>query len=325
MLDIEDFDVVFRGNSYSKELIKEISTHKHRMGNKCFYERLLELLQIKWRKIYPPNSEDHLRELHHRIVNAPIALHYKHCLLFYLLKDLSPLFHNQNELATTFASKVHLEKKFWTFIEGLWLLDHAKYETAVGNLTHPSIIPTFPDEIMFVLLSRRNFNPIATNDVLPLAYYNCANPPLASVEVKTEFVKWMANCNTTETFYWIRGRPEHEHKLLMEILIEQTLQGSREFEAEHSSESRALEFVGLPFTDDEERWIETFLTEGKGRNFSFAADTVLMRRLATGRMVDVANDTTTRGKRVNGINWEVLKDGVKNGLGPRHDESHFVS
>lgn len=248
-------------------------------------------------------------------------MHYKHCLLFYLLKDLSPTFHNENELATTFASRVHLEKKFWTFIEGLWLLDHGHYETAVGNLTHPSIIPTFPDEIILVLLSRED---VPEKDVLPLAYYNCTNPPLASEEAKTEFVKWMANRNTTETFYWIRGRPEHEHKALLEILIEETLHGSVRHRVDISREAKAAEFVGLPFSDEEERWIETFLTEGKGRTLPGAVDTVIMRRFATGRMVDVANDTTAKGKRVNGINWDVLKEGVRNGLGPRRDETDFV-
>src|SRR5689334_6712612 len=110
-----------------------------------------------------------------------MALHYKHCLLFYLLKDLSPTYHDDSELAAAFAGQVHLEKRYWTFIEGLWALDQMQFETAVGNLTHPSIIPTFPDEIMLALLNPRNIAPEITNAeyILPMAYYNCAKPPLA--------------------------------------------------------------------------------------------------------------------------------------------------
>ncbi|KAH7138202.1 nuclear pore complex assembly-domain-containing protein [Dendryphion nanum] len=331
MLDIEDFDAVFRGNSYSSELVLEIERFKKIVGGKCFYERLLELLHIKYlaagRRIYPPNSKDLLHELHKRIVSAPIALHYKHCLLFYLLKDLSPTFHDQNELASTFAGKVHLEKKFWTFIEGLWALDHVQFETAVGNLTHPSIIPTFPDEIMLVLLTRRNLESVPTADILPLAYYNCTNPPLANAEVKTEFVRYMANRDVTETFYWIRARPEHEHKQLLELLVEQTLHkhAHNQDESEvYPREVRAIEFVGLPFSEEEERWVETFLTEGKGRNFSGAADTVTMRRIAMGRLADVTRDGMAKGKRIEGVNWDVLKDGVKRGLGPRQSEGRFT-
>lgn len=48
MLDIEDFEVVFRGNSYSRELIQDINRNKAKLSNrKSFFERLLELLQIK--------------------------------------------------------------------------------------------------------------------------------------------------------------------------------------------------------------------------------------------------------------------------------------
>jgi hypothetical protein len=233
-------------------------------------------------------------------------------LIFYLLKDLSPLHHEPTELATAFARDVHLESRFWTFIEGLWALDHLEFATAVGNLTHPSIIPTFPDEIMLTLLKgREKLNRVHVqegeqDEVLPLAYYNCVKPPLEEPKVRTEFAKYLCSRNVTETY-----------------LIEQTLEKSAWSgigDETYTREDKAMEFVSLPFSDDEEEFVEKFLTEGKGRSFRGAEDTVMMRRIAMGRLGDVAGETGTRGRKLDGVNWEMLKDGVARGLGPRQGE-----
>ena len=230
---------------------------------------------------------------------------------------------------------MHLEKRFWTFIEGLWALDHLDFAIAVSNLTHPSIIPTFPDEIMLTLLKGKEtlssvgVQPSPQDDILPLAYYNCVKPPLDDAKVRTEFAKYLSGRDVTETYYWIRGRPTHEHKPLLEVLIEQTLDkhaggSSAADEQGYSREDKAMELVNLPFSSEEDAFLEKFLTEGKGRVFQGAHDTVMMRRIATGKLADVAGDTSTRGRRVDGVNWEVLKDGVKKGLGPRKDEEGFA-
>jgi hypothetical protein len=270
-----------------------------------------------------------LHDLHQRIVSSETTLHNKHCLIFYVLKDLSPLHHEPTELATAFARDVHLESRFWTFIEGLWALDHLEFATAVGNLTHPSIIPTFPDEIMLTLLKgREKLNRVHVqegeqDEVLPLAYYNCVKPPLEEPKVRTEFTKYLASRNVTETYSWIHTRPDHEQKALLEILIEQTLEKSAWSgigDETYTREDKAMEFVSLPFRDDEEEFIEKFLTEGKGRSFRGAEDTVMMRRIAMGRLADVAGETGTRGRKLDGVNWEMLKDGVTRGLGPRQGE-----
>jgi hypothetical protein len=255
-------------------------------------------------------------------------------LIFYLLKDLSPQHHGATELATGFARDVHLEKRFWTFIEGLWALDHLEFRTAVENLTHPSIIPTFPDEILFTLLKGRDklgsvgVQKGTEDDILPLAYYNCVKPPLEDQKIRNEFAKYMSGRNVTETYYWIRDRPDHEHRPLLEILIEQTLeQGAWSSSAEddlYTREEKAIEFVGLPFSDEEEEFVEKFLTEGRGRTYRGAQDTLLMRRIAMGRLADVAGENGTRGRTHDSVNWGTLKDGIKRGLGPRKDDESFV-
>lgn len=242
-----------------------------------------------------------------------------------MLKDLSPAWHDQTELATKFAGDVHLESRFWTFIEGLWALDHLQCETAVGHLTHPSIIPTFPDEIMMVLLHYvRSHGQSPTATILPLAYYNCANPPLVGQDVKNEFVRYMADRNVTETFYWIRARPEHEQKPLLQVFVEEILDqnGWDREDEQYKRQEKALELVSLPLTEEEEIWIETFLTEGKGRNYRNALDTVQMRRIASGRLKEAANEATAKGRKHDQVNWEILRDGIKRGLGDRKDEAN---
>jgi hypothetical protein len=287
------------------------------------------------KKTYPPKTPQQLHDLHQRIVSSDTTLHNKHCLVFYLLKDLSPQQHGSTELSTAFAADVHLESRFWTFIEGLWALDRMEFATAVAHLTHPSIIPTFPDEIMLTLLKGRDrlgsigVQKRKEDDILPLAYYNCVKPPLEDQKIRMEFAKYLAARNVTETYYWIRDRPEHEQQPLLEILIEQTLDknawSSSHEDDTYSREQKAMELVSLPFTTDEEEFVEKFLTEGKGRSYQGAPDTIMMRRIATGRFTDVYGENGTRGHRIDGVNWEVLKDGVQRGLGPRTDKERFTA
>jgi len=251
-----------------------------------------------------------------------------------MLKDLSPQQHDTTELSTAFASDVHLEKRFWTFIEGLWALDRMDFAIAVSHLTHPSIIPTFPDEILLTLLRGKDklgsvgMQRRKDDEILPLAYYNCVKPPLDDPKVRKEFAIYLAGRNVSETYYWIHTRPDYEHKPLLEILIEQTLEknvwSSGTNDEAYSREERAVELVSLPFTEEEEDFIEEFLTKGKGRTYQGAQDTVMMRRITTGRLSDVVDETGTRGRRVDGVNWEVLKDGVKKGLGPRRGQKGFT-
>ena len=47
MLDIEDFSAVFRDLNYSDGIVQKIQEYQHALGGRTFFERLLELLQIK--------------------------------------------------------------------------------------------------------------------------------------------------------------------------------------------------------------------------------------------------------------------------------------
>lgn len=47
MLDIEDFDAVYRGLNYNEGLVQEIQSYRTALGGRTYFERLLVLLQIK--------------------------------------------------------------------------------------------------------------------------------------------------------------------------------------------------------------------------------------------------------------------------------------
>ena len=71
---------------------------------------------------------------------------------------------------------------------------------------------------------------------------------------------------------------------------------------------RALELVGLPLDEEEESWLEDFLLTGKGSTLPGAKDTVLMRRLATGRSQNLPSEVESlSGRKVDGINWDDLR------------------
>ena len=54
MLDVEDFDAVFQGISYTDGLVQQILEYQQALGGQTFFERLLELLKIKGMHQKPP-------------------------------------------------------------------------------------------------------------------------------------------------------------------------------------------------------------------------------------------------------------------------------
>jgi hypothetical protein len=47
MLDVEDFDAVYRNLYYNDGLVQEIQSYRTALGGRTFFERLLTLLNIK--------------------------------------------------------------------------------------------------------------------------------------------------------------------------------------------------------------------------------------------------------------------------------------
>jgi hypothetical protein len=93
-------------------------TDKIQSENEAFGTDLVSLGEVH----YPPQSLEQLRQLHRQIVHANCQQHQKQSLLFYLLKDYD------EEAANAFQQKVHLPKKYWIAIQGLWQMDRLQYQ-----------------------------------------------------------------------------------------------------------------------------------------------------------------------------------------------------
>lgn len=73
-----------------------------------------------------------------------------------------------------------------------------------------------------------------------------------------------------------------------------------------------MELVGLPLDNDEEVWFEEALLHGHASSFPGAKDTLMMRRLATGKMDELGPELQSLGgKRVDGLNWDDLRGSMR--------------
>ena len=181
------------------------------------------------------------------------------------------------------------------------------YQIALDNLTEPSLTTTFPEEILYTLCQHAPED----NPALPLAYFHTVCPTIASSKVLDLFFTIQCRASITEAFYFSRSHGELIHRRLFEKLIAFV-------HANLTGETRAasaVELIDLPFDETEEEWLEEYLVEGKGRSLYGAKDTIMMRKIATGRSqsaVDLSRNTN--GRKINGVDWESLTRSLQQGI-----------
>jgi hypothetical protein len=78
-------------------------------------------------KIYPPKSNNELRNLHQAVVSANAAHHTKVSLLYYILLDCDKMARN-NAYSNAFEEKSFMPEKYQIFMKGLWHMDRAEFE-----------------------------------------------------------------------------------------------------------------------------------------------------------------------------------------------------
>lgn len=180
--------------------------------------------------------------------------------------------------------------------------DQSSLQNALQDLAHPSLTPEFADDIMTAFVK----NAEDSDYSLALAYYHAVQPVLRRPESLSLLFGALARTSLTEAFYFSRAHPEQTRQLLFEQLIASVLDGSG-----HDVATRASELVSLPLDSAEEQWFEDYLTSGGGRKLRKAKDTVLMRRVVTGRHADSVGDRNLGGQ------WNVVLGGFKSGMGGR--------
>ncbi|MCJ1308621.1 hypothetical protein MMC25_002274 [Agyrium rufum] len=310
MEDGDDFEEVFGSQadlSYPQKTIDQILRNRRSLENELFFDKLFTTLGLgNATKAYPPRSHADLRSLYTKIISSSSPDHHKCSLVYYLLRDLSKPRLSPQEYART----VYLPPKYHVFLDGLWYLDHLQIEESLPYLTSPALTPTFPAEILYTLCRHAP----ATDPSLPLAYYHAVSPPLSS-SLKTLTALFTVYCRASipEAYLFARSFPSENHRALLEQLITFV-------HADAGGDlrvSRAEQLIGLPLDEEEEGWMEDYLKEGKGRGLFGAKDTLIMRGLARGERGDwvLGLVESMRGKKVDGLSWDVLGEGMRAGYG----------
>jgi hypothetical protein len=81
-------------------------------------------------KLYPPESNHEMRNIHSQITSSSSPDHHKHSVLYYLLRDIS---HSSHRRAEEFAKASYLPVKYRTFIDGIWYLDRKRFEVIISS------------------------------------------------------------------------------------------------------------------------------------------------------------------------------------------------
>jgi Nuclear pore complex assembly len=251
-------------------------------------------------KSFPPRSNQDLRKLFDTVVNASAPDHQKHAIIYYILKDCKPLA-DQGE---TFARKVYLPRKYKVLIIGLHHLDQGQAKQALELLTDPSLTPTFSDQILHTLLQ----NPKVDNS-FATAYYLTVLPPLDHQKTLNAFFSFLCDTNIIHAYHFCQVRASSERRTLFEQLIFAAISSKA-----GQTVPRAETLIGLPFNDMETLWFEDFLLHGKGSSLIGAKDSVVMRRIATGRdYADLQSLQRFRGQKIDGINWGDIRTNFQQG------------
>lgn len=183
------------------------------------------------------------------------------------------------------------------------MLTASPVQRALEHVTHPSLIPDFADEI---LITFAKHCPPGDHS-LPLSYYHTVQPILKSQEAIELLFDAMAQTSVTEALIYSRSHPESAREQLLQRLIASVLDSKPSEE----TANRASELVSLPLQPVEEEWFEDFLSQGSGKKLKHSKDTLLMRKLATGRYSEAMQEKST------GTRWAVVLEGLRGGLGGR--------
>ena len=138
-------------------------------------------------------------------------------------------------------------------------------------------------------------------------------PILLKSEAVGTLFSAIAQASVTEAYLFTRGQPDATRRAMFEGLITIVLQSA----PNELTATRAIELVNLPFTSEEEKWFEEYLTSGDGRKAPKGRDTLMMRRIATGKFSQAVTFGKVGSKNIGGVGWETIQNGLVEGLGSR--------
>ncbi|KAI1075141.1 nuclear pore complex assembly-domain-containing protein [Whalleya microplaca] len=316
MVDLFQFERVFGSLDpfpYDRAFIQKVESRRRSFEGSLFIDRVLKALNLaKAASNYPPKNEMVLRQLHGQICESKlIAYHHKLSIIYYLLLDIDERAASKSSQtlrsldgskAESFASRAGIPGKYQIMMKGLWYMDAAAFEIALQYLTHPSLQPDFVDDIIAVLV--RHAAAEGRGDfTLPLAYYHTVQPIVQSSPALALLFDAIARASVADAFRFSRAHADFMRRPLFQKLVLSVLAAPRG----DDTADRAFELASLPLDALEEQWLEECLQSGEGKRLTVAKDTLLMRRIATGKG-GLGGEKGT---------WGVVLEGFKTGSGGR--------
>ncbi|SZF03761.1 unnamed protein product [Blumeria hordei] len=309
MIDFTCFEDIFgfeKKHIYDDDMINDIQLNRICL-ERLFIDRLIIFLGIKKpSKHYPPESYDDLKSLHNAIIESDSADQHKLSVLYYILLDYEHA--AESNIPPETLKEFPLPPKYQILTRGLWFMDRKQFECALQYIAHPSLNPSFTNEIMETLV-----NSSGGDMTLPLAYYHTIQPQLSNEKGLEILFSAFAKSSVTEAFYFSRKHNECAQRNMFEMLIATVLNDS----TRNRIPVRSMELVNLPFTSQETSWFEEYLTEGEGRESEKAADILMMRLIATGNFSGFLSLQVNRTRKVDDLDWDTIADASRKGLGPR--------
>ncbi|KAL5601427.1 hypothetical protein BROUX41_002586 [Berkeleyomyces rouxiae] len=305
MFDYHDFTQVFGSAPFvDRSQATEAEGLRKGLNGALFIDRVLKALGITKSKIYPPKTDTALRNLHKDVCETNMSVHHRLSILFYALLDLTPQKHQSDDLAVVFATKSGLPQRYQTFMRGLYYLDKHQFNRALEFISHPSLIPDFSDDIITVLALNA---PSETDYSLVLTYFNTVQPVLKSSRALDLLFTAMARTSVSQALTYSRTHSDPTRQVLFGKLIFVVLSA----EGSADGAASAAELVSAVLDADEEAWFDAYLTHGEGKALKKAHDTLVMRKIATGRYQEAVVERGISSQ------WGGVLEGVKNGLGGR--------
>lgn len=164
------------------------------------------------------------------------------------------------------------------------------------------MVPTFPDEILYVLST------IPTEDnSLAVAYYIAASPPLASDKVLEAYFTVLCRQSVSTAYQFARKQRDNLRRKLLDQLIVTVLS----MQPGEARAEKSMDMVSLPFSDVEAHWFEQCLLSGKAKGLPGAKDTAMMRTISVARFDKLDKLEPLGGRRIEGLDWDSLKKNLK--------------
>ncbi|KAF5241955.1 hypothetical protein FANTH_8915 [Fusarium anthophilum] len=300
MFDYTNLHEVFAeglANPYDRETQRDIDHSRKEFDGALFIDRVLRAVGITKAKIYPPKTDNALKQLHQQICESSMSMQHKFSIFYYILLDFD-LTAGRESASDAFVDASSMPKKYQIFIKGLWYLDRQEYSRALEYISHPSLTPDFADNIMTVLVQSAQDGDYS----IALSYFYTVQPKLKTSAALELLFGAMAKTNISEALFYSRTRSPHTRELLFRQLVASVLDSPHDELSE-----RASQLTCLPFDKSEEAWFEEYLLHGNGKTHKKAKDTLVMRKIACDQFSDVA-------KIRHGGQWSGILEGIKGGI-----------